>query len=134
MKDTAYMLELLLLCVCGAVAQNSTCNLNEIEYFVGKVNRPHPSVVAIYFHESTSVNAKFLSMSTRPLDMYWDDGDKGLAQGRILPGQESATNSYEGHVFFFTAKGNKSEVVARVKMESGKVIFLLSHCFIQLYY
>jgi hypothetical protein len=53
--------------------------------------------------------------------MYWDDGRGGVPQGTLRANSESTTNSYVGHVFYFTEKGNKANEVARVTIEDGKV-------------
>ena len=36
------------------------------------------------------------------MDMWYDDGMGGSFQGTLTLGKESTTNTYEGHVFFFT--------------------------------
>lgn len=40
-----------------------------------------------------------------------------------MAGRETTTNSYDGHVFFFTAAGNKKEEVARIKIEADTVLY-----------
>ena len=44
----------------------------------------------------------------------FEDGSGGSAQGLLGVGKETTTNTYEGHVFFFTEQGNKAKEVARV--------------------
>ena len=36
------------------------------------------------------------------MDMWYEDGLGGSFQGTLTLGKESTTNTYEGHVFFFT--------------------------------
>mmetsp|Transcript_15844 Transcript_15844/g.23854 ORF Transcript_15844/g.23854 Transcript_15844/m.23854 type:complete len:438 (+) Transcript_15844:133-1446(+) len=87
------------------------------------VSRPHPFIVRTPDKRTEAVAAKFRSLSSRTLDMWWDDGADGVPQGRLLPGQESTTNSYNGHVFYFTVRGNKSDEVARVHIQSDQVLY-----------
>ncbi len=72
-------------------------------------------------HVSTSVGAKFKSLSSRALDIWWEDGRSGVAQGTLRPGRETTTNTYEGHVFYFTESGNKANEIARVYISSNQV-------------
>jgi hypothetical protein len=90
------------------------------------------------------------------VDIWYDDGEGGTEQGHLSMGQvcstialdnvclvtvlrvqETTTNSYEGHTFFFTTAGNKSNEVARVTMVKDQVhtggsisweLFLMSCC------
>ena len=94
-----------------------------IELNYSFVNRPHPLVVSIAGSRTTAVSAKFRSLSSRPLDMWWDDGAGGVSQGRIMPGKETTTNSYEGHTFYFTDITNKGEVVDRITMRADTVLY-----------
>jgi hypothetical protein len=87
------------------------------------VTRPHPFVSHIPGQRTTAVAAKFRSLSSRSLDMWWDDSKDGVYQGRLMPGKESTTNSYEGHVFYFTDVNNKAEIVNRVKMKADTVLY-----------
>lgn len=58
--------------------------------------------------------------------MYWEDGRDGLEQGVLQPGKETTTNTYEGHVFYFTQKGKKSNEIARIHIYQNQVcIFLI---------
>ena len=38
--------------------------------FKKSVSRPHPNIVQL-LHGTTACSAKFISLSARPLDMYW---------------------------------------------------------------
>ena len=61
------------------------------------------------------------SMSIRKVDMYFDDGASGIPLGHLRLGQETSTNTYEGHVFYFTVSGNKDEEIARFTMNKDQV-------------
>lgn len=86
--------------------------------------RVHPLVTLMHGRKSTSVGAKFKSLSSRTLDMYWEDGRDGVPQGTLRSGRESTTNTYEGHVFYFTEHNKKSNEVARVHIFQNQVIFV----------
>ena len=81
----------------------------------------HPLVQMLNGPRSTSVGAKFKSLSSRPLDMFWEDGKNGVPQGRLQPGKETTTNTYHGHVFYFTEVNKKSNEVARVHIFLNQV-------------
>lgn len=53
--------------------------------------------------------------------MWFDDGRGGTEQGHLSTGQETTTNTYEGHVFFVTELGHKDKVIARFTMVKEKV-------------
>ncbi len=70
--------------------------------------------------------AKFKSMSVRTVEIYYDDGTKeGVEQAQLKPGQESTTNTYEGHRFFVTPSGNKNKVLSRFTISKEKVMYLI---------
>jgi hypothetical protein len=71
------------------------------------------------------VGGKFKSLSSRTLDIWWDDGRDGLSQGVLHPGGETTTNAFEDHVFYFTEKGNKANEVARVTITSNRSTYLI---------
>lgn len=89
----------------------------------GKKKEPmkilHPRVKPLNIR-STSVGAKFKSLYHKPLNIWFDDGQGGTEQGLLGPGKETTTNTYEGHVFFFTENdkrgGKKGREVARFKI------------------
>lgn len=70
--------------------------------------------------KSKSLTAKFRCLYPA-LDYYYDDGMEGLFSGSMVLGTEVSTNTYEGHVFYFTEKGNKSNVIARLTMTNKQV-------------
>jgi hypothetical protein len=68
------------------------------------VHRQHPQIINVQGEKSEACAAKFISLSSRSLDIWWDDGAQGIAQGRLNPGRETTSNSYSGHVFYFTER------------------------------
>ena len=87
--------------------------------------RPHPDVTALHQPPSTAMSAKFRNLSNRKVDFYYDDGRGGTAQGHLRPGQETTTNTYEGHEFFFTEAGRKDKDVARFAMRKDESLYVL---------
>lgn len=81
--------------------------------------RYHASVKLIG-HRTYAMSAKFRSL-VHATDYYYDDGGEGTFQGTLQLGKESTTNTYEGHVFYFTESGNKSNEYARFKMSKNQV-------------
>ncbi len=79
------------------------------------------AIVNIPGTRTNACAAKFISLSSRDLDIYWDDGKDGVPQGKLISGDISSTNSYETHKFYFTERNRKSNVIARVTIEEGKV-------------
>ncbi len=57
--------------------------------------------------------------------MWYDDHRGGVDSGHLSLGQETTTNTYEGHEFFFTDYQDKSKIYARFRMESGTVSILI---------
>ena len=82
----------------------------------------HPSVKFIGGPPTTAMNARFRSLSSRVIDLWFDDGSGGTPQGTLRPGQDTTTNAYEGHVFFYTPKGKKSEILGKFTMKKNQVI------------
>jgi hypothetical protein len=80
--------------------------------------------VSIIGVRTTAVSAKFRCLCAA-VDYYYDDGGEGTLQGSLLMGKEATTNSYEGHVFFFTEKGNKKKEIARFKISRDKVLYVV---------
>eukprot|EP01041_Mallomonas_annulata_P002825 gene2825-5551_t len=88
-------------------------------------DRLHPAVKLIGGAPTTAMNARFRSLSSRTLDLWYNDGKGGLPQGTLKPGQDSTTNAYEGHVFFYTPQGNKSHSLGSFTMNKNQVFYLL---------
>jgi hypothetical protein len=55
------------------------------------------------------------------IKIWYDDHRGGVESGHLSLGQETTTNTYEGHEFFFTDYDNKRKVYARFRMQSGQV-------------
>lgn len=76
-------------------------------------------------HRTTATSAKFRCLVPNGADIYYEDGRGGVPQGTLKLGQEYTVNTYEGHVFFFTVKGDKSKELARHQVSSKKVLYLI---------
>jgi hypothetical protein len=87
------------------------------------LSRPHPSVRVIGMR-STAMAAKFRCLVPKT-EYYFEDGRGGSFQGVLSMGKETTTNTYEGHVFFFTEPGRKDKELARFEMNKNQVILLL---------
>jgi hypothetical protein len=110
--------------ICSA-DEASSCGSFAPEYFIDNRTRPHP-LVQILNEGTTAMAAKFKSMSVRTVEIYYDDGTKeGVEQAQLKPGQESTTNTYEGHRFFVTPSGNKNKVLSRFTISKEKVMYLI---------
>ena len=84
---------------------------------------PHnlDSPVTIMGTRSSSLTAKFRCLCSGGVDYYYDDGKDGSFQGSLVMGSEVSTNSYEGHTFFFTEKGNKGNEIVRFLLTKDTV-------------
>jgi prolyl 4-hydroxylase len=90
-----------------------------------KNDHPHPAI-KILDKKSYSVAAKFRCLLPA-CDYYYDDGKGGSFQGTLNGwGKETTTNSYAGHVFFFTEKGDKSKEVARFTIKENQFLYVVS--------
>eukprot|EP01034_Spumella_vulgaris_P031088 gene31088-38420_t len=69
--------------------------------------------------------AKFRSLSPKKIQIWYDDGGDGVEQGYLSLGQETTTNTYNGHVFFFTEFGNRDNELARFTMDPDKVHYVI---------
>lgn len=84
--------------------------------------RRHPSIRDIPGPRTTATSAKFRSLSSRPIQIWYDNGTPDWSfQGELSSGQETTTNAYQGHVFIFTEKANKANVLARHTITADKV-------------
>lgn len=90
--------------------------------------RAHPFIRPVRGARTTCMAAKFRSLSLQQLDMWWDDGGEGVLSAKLKVGQETTTNTYEGHVFYFTLSGthgaNRVEV-ARFTMSTEKPVYTI---------
>ena len=108
-----------------AAAAKQVSNRAKIELEVEKRTRPHPHVKTLKGPKTTAMAAKFRSMSPRKIEMFYDDGGAGTEQGHLVLGQETTTNTYAGHVFYFTVAGHKDQVLARFTMDPNKVLYVI---------
>ena len=84
----------------------------------------HPAVTLL--HSGTqAMSVKFRNLASG-CDYYYDDGRDGIFQGRLELGGESTTNTYEGHVFYFTRVDQKDEVLARFTMHKDQVTYVVT--------
>ena len=79
----------------------------------------HPSV-KILNTRTTAVNAKFRSMISEPIKIWFENNQGGSFQGSLTLGKEYTPNTYEGHVFFFTNDA-KTKEYARFTMVKEQV-------------
>lgn len=85
----------------------------------------HPAVTFIDRGRCTAVSARFRSLSSRVLDLWFDDHQGGLAQGTLRMGVDTTSTSYEGHVYFYTLHGDKSKVLGRHVVNKEQTLYLL---------
>ena len=86
---------------------------------------PHPNPhIQLLGTITTAMSAKFRAL-VPSMDMWYEDGRGGSFQGTLTLGRESTTNTYEGHVFFFTETGNKDNEYARFTMDRDQVLYLV---------
>ena len=125
---------MLLISVCTrtqSITNNTSCDyrgtcLNpdtNIQLNIMKKDRPHP-LVKILYQRSTAMAAKFRSLSSRNLDIYYDDGGSGVEQAHLRPGMISTLNTYEGHSFFVTPEKLKSKLLSRFTIAKDKVFMI----------
>jgi hypothetical protein len=72
-----------------------------------QLSRLHPQVVILNQH-TTAMAVKVKSLSSRQLNFWFDDGRDGILEGHLSMGQETTTNAYIGHKFYFTTLSDKS--------------------------
>jgi len=110
-----------------------SCDLNEngwaqIEKDDWDVDALHSMFPEYEKHEqgsfSKAFGAKFRNFMNMDLDMYWDDGGKGVYNGRLKRRGHSAINTYGGHTFIFYKRGTKKEII-RYLMDSTKTTYII---------
>ena len=89
----------------------------EVEQAAVKSALSHIKVIGA---RTTALSAKF-RCHLASVDYYYDNGAEGTFQGSLTMGKETTINTYEGHVFFFTKKGDKSVEFARYQMRKEQV-------------
>lgn len=90
-----------------------------------QTERLHPQITLTH-SKSLAMAAKFRSLSSRMLDLWFDDGGEGVWEGHLKMGQETTTNTYVGHVFIITVSGKKREEVARVHIVANQVTYVIT--------
>eukprot|EP01041_Mallomonas_annulata_P007474 gene7474-15296_t len=74
--------------------------------------------------KSTSVNARFRSLSSRRLDLYYN-GDEPSLTASMNMGQDSSSSSYEGHEFFYTPHGDMNDVLGSFVVHKDQVLYMM---------
>eukprot|EP01035_Chromulina_nebulosa_P017509 gene17509-23068_t len=94
---------------------------------VRRESRANPKVKGLNRQEKAigAMAAKFRSLSSKTVDLWYDDGEDGIYNGHLDEGQETTTNTYEGHVFYVTRAGNKEEVITSFEMDPNQVIYVI---------
>lgn len=86
----------------------------------------HPYIINIPGRRTTATAIIFRSLSTRHLQIWYDNGTPtGSFSGDLLPGGQSTTNAYFGHKFFFTDKNNQSYKVATIEVTPDRVLYVI---------
>lgn len=93
------------------------------EMSTAKAGGMHPAV-KIIGRRTTAMSAKFKCLLPK-VDYYYEDGNGGSFQGTLTMGRETTTNTYEGHIFFFTEAGDKSKEIARFKMVKEQFLYVV---------
>ena len=93
---------------------------NTIQYNRNEMRPKGDGRVIVINEISTAMSAKFRCLAKK-VDYYYDDGGEGTFQGTLTLGKETTTNTYEGHVFYFTMPGRKDKEIARFAMDKNKV-------------
>ena len=96
-----------------------------VETSDGTVQPSFDSPVKIIGEVSTAMSAKFRCLTPYEVDYYYDDGAEGTFQGTLSLGKETTTNTYEGHVFYFTKKGRPGAEVARFDMNKNRSLYII---------
>jgi hypothetical protein len=76
--------------------------------------------------------AKFRCLCSA-IDYYFYDGGEGLFQGSLTLGKETTINTYEGHRFFFTERGNKETEISWHTMVKNQVSPFFFFCSILMF-
>jgi hypothetical protein len=85
--------------------------------------RSHPHILPNRGSQTTAVFVKFRNLSQRTLAMWYLSFQGELVyQGKIHPGEDSTTNSYEGHTFIFTPPDNQRHVISRHVVSKSQVL------------
>ena len=75
--------------------------------------------------DSVPMAAKFRSLSARPIELYYDSGQRGAPgqlQCHLKSGQETTTTTYVGHKFYAVYPDSKNNRLMNFEITSDKVI------------
>jgi prolyl 4-hydroxylase len=89
-----------------------------------ETSRLHPQV-ALTHARSFAMAVKFKSLSSRMMDLWFDDGGAGIWEGHLRMGQETTTNTYVGHVFIVTLTSDKHTEIVRFRMHADQVTYVI---------
>ena len=74
--------------------------------------RPHPSIVNLPGPRTTSMYVMMKSLSSRNLDLWFEDGSAEMDyQGPLRPGEITSTNAKEGDKFVLTESGQRVQLM-----------------------
>ena len=98
----------------------------DISVGVEAKKRRHPNIIDIPGRRTTATAVIFRSLSSRHLQIWYDNGTPtGSFSGDLIPGGQSTTNAYYGHKFFFTDKKNPEHRVATIEITSDRVFYII---------
>ena len=63
----------------------------------------------------------YRSLTSRDIEIYFDDKKEGLLYAYLRPGQVVSTNAYPHHEFFVTAAGKKDDIIVRFVITTDQV-------------
>lgn len=101
-----------------------TNRLPEVHLNYSSTSRPHPSVRKLpKSSRSTGLLAIFRSLSTRNLDLWYDDesGGEYSYQGSLIPGEVTSITAYEQNMFVVTPVDSPTEIISRIRILPNKV-------------
>lgn len=105
--------------------KNNLININLPPKLLSNNNKiTNHSAVKILGVVSTALSAKFRCYIVTGCDYYYEDNRGGSFQGTLKLGKETTTNTYIGHVFFFTDMGTKNEI-ERFTMIKEKMLYVV---------
>lgn len=89
----------------------------------------------IRISNTTNTNLR-RSLSSRNVELWFNNGADGIAQGHLHAGQETTACAYPGHRFFVTEVGHKDRRITEFFIHSTQVSicflvteFLITHIF-----
>mmetsp|Transcript_6542 Transcript_6542/g.6766 ORF Transcript_6542/g.6766 Transcript_6542/m.6766 type:complete len:508 (-) Transcript_6542:187-1710(-) len=85
----------------------------------------HSAVKYLDRGRSQSVNARFRSMSSRTIDLYYQGDGPPSFLNTLTMGQDTSSASYEGHKFIYTPHGEVTNVLGTIIIDKDKPLYLL---------